>query len=115
MSQQEIQAGNTRENDRWLANLFASAPGPVIDAAFVARILNTLQRRSRFRLFVLFGTIGAAAVVTTWQLSGLGIALPSPNTDVMGLPDWLATPQTVMTATGVMIAAVLMWVVAEEV
>ena len=114
MSQQDIDAEQNYENDRWLTNLFASASGPLIDAAFVERITNRLQRRTRLRLLILFAAFIAAALITLWQVSGLVIALPSPNAESLQMPSWLINPQTFITATGGMAAAFFIWMIAED-
>ncbi len=115
MSQQDIDAVQNHENDGWLTNLFASASGPVIDSAFVERVINRLQRRTRLRLLILFTTGTAAALITLWQISGLALAVPSPNFEIMKIPDWLSSPQTTIAATGTLIAVFFMWMIAEDV
>ncbi|MEQ8736807.1 MAG: hypothetical protein RIC29_17930 [Rhodospirillaceae bacterium] len=114
MSQQDIDAEQSYENDRWLTNLFASASGPLIDAAFVERITNRLRRRARLRLLILFTTGTAAALITLWQISGLALAVPSPNFEIMKIPDWLSSSQTTIAATGILIAVFFMWMIAED-
>ncbi len=80
----------TSQSDSWLSAVFAAAAGPVVDMAFVDRVLARMRKRQRIRSLVIVGTVVLAGALTLWQLSGLAATPPVLEMATLSALSWLA-------------------------
>lgn len=105
---------DTPTDDKWLISVFARAAGPFVDSAFAERILTRLRHRSRTRLYVIAGASVIAAALTLGLASIVFPTTPTFNLAVLKGPDWMALSSSTLAASGVLIAVLAIWMVADE-
>ena len=104
----------TRESDSWLSAVFAAAAGPVVDMAFVDRILARMRKRQRIRGGVIPGSIICAAALALWQFSGLTATFPVFETTALAAPEWLMASAYSPFMTALFVIALTLWMIAED-
>ncbi len=102
------------ERDDWLSAVFAAAAGPVIDMAFVDRVLARMRKRQRVRTLVIVGTMIGAGALTLWQLSGLAATLPVFETVALRAPEWLTFDPLSSVVLVAALVGLTAWMVTEE-
>ena len=114
MSEITDNSNEAPERDDWLSAVFAAAAGPVIDMAFVDRVLARMRKRQRVRSFVIFGTVVFAGALTLWQLSGLAATLPVMEVATLSVPAWLAGNTYMTAALALALVGLTAWMITEE-
>ena len=103
------------KRDNWLSAVFAAAAGPVIDMAFVDRVLARMRKRERVRILVIVGTMIGAGALTLWQLSGLAATVPAFETVTLKAPNWLVfDPMSSIVLIAALVVGLTAWMATEE-
>ena len=105
---------DSRENDTWLSAVFAAAAGPVIDMAFVDRVLARMRRRQQVRLLVIGGVSAVAAALTLWLVSLLATVTPALGTSSLTAPTWLTANTYAPLAVAFILIGLTAWMFTEE-
>lgn len=104
----------THETDSWLSAVFAAAAGPVIDMAFVDRILARIRKRQQVRVLVIGGVSIVAAALTLWLASLLATVTPALGTTSLTAPAWLTASPYAPLAVAFVLIGLTAWMFTEE-